>query len=142
MLRGLTTTAFYSPDFEATKRWYTELFGIPPYMDTPAYMEWRIGDYQHEFGVIHSKYAGSPLAMTPDPATIGRPAGAIVYWHVEDVPAAQARLVDMGATAHDAPHDRGTGFITASVIDPWGNVLGLMYNPHYLEILASMKGTS
>ncbi|GAA2209645.1 VOC family protein [Nonomuraea monospora] len=142
MLRGLTTTAFYSPDFEATKRWYTELFGIPPYMDTPAYMEWRIGDYQHEFGVIHSQYAGTPLAMTPDPATIGGPAGAMIHWHVDDVPATLARLVSMGAKEHDAVHDRGDGFITASVIDPWGNVLGFMYNPHYLEILASLKGTS
>jgi hypothetical protein len=27
----------------------------------------------------------------------------------------------------------GEGFISASVIDPFGNILGLMYNPHYLE---------
>ncbi len=139
MLRGLTTTAFYSPDFDATRRWYTELFGIPPYMDTPGYMEWRIGDYQHEFGVINSAYAGSELARTPAPDTIGGPAGALVYWHVDDVPAALERLVAMGAKEHDSPHDRGVGFITASVIDPWGNVLGVMYNPHYLEILASIK---
>jgi hypothetical protein len=29
------------------------------------------------------------------------------------------------------------GFITASVEDPFGNILGIMYNPHYLEILRS-----
>jgi hypothetical protein len=28
------------------------------------------------------------------------------------------------------------GFITASVVDPFGNILGIMYNPHYLEVLA------
>jgi hypothetical protein len=27
--------------------------------------------------------------------------------------------------------------VTAAVVDPFGNVLGIMYNPHYLEILAS-----
>jgi hypothetical protein len=27
--------------------------------------------------------------------------------------------------------------VTASVVDPFGNVLGIMYNPHYLEILQS-----
>ncbi|MFC5825031.1 VOC family protein [Nonomuraea insulae] len=139
MLRGLTTVVFYSPDFEAAKRWYTDLFGIPPYMDTPAYMEWRVGDYQHEFGIIHSSYAGTDLAMTPDPATVGTPAGAMVHWHVDDVPATLDRLVAMGAKRHDPLHDRGAGFITASVIDPWGNILGLMYNPHYLEILTSLK---
>ncbi|GAA2905501.1 VOC family protein [Streptosporangium fragile] len=142
MLRGLTTVTFYSPDFEAAKRWYTELFGIPPYMNTPAYMEWRIGDYQHEFGVVHSSYAGSELARTADPDTIGRPAGAVVFWHVDDVPSTLEKLVAMGAKEHDSPRDRGTGFITASVTDPWGNVLGLMYNPHYLEILASLQEKS
>ncbi|MEU6783914.1 cytochrome P450 [Nonomuraea angiospora] len=48
-------------------------------------MEWRIGDYQHEFGIINSSYAGTELAMTADPGTIGRPAGAVVYWHDEAV---------------------------------------------------------
>jgi hypothetical protein len=30
---------------------------------------------------------------------------------------------------------RGEGFITASVVDPFGNVLGIMYNRHYLEVV-------
>jgi hypothetical protein len=29
------------------------------------------------------------------------------------------------------------GFVTAAVVDPFGNVLGIMYNPHYPEILRS-----
>ena len=29
-----------------------------------------------------------------------------------------------------------TGFVTASVVDPFGNVLGIMYNPHYVETVA------
>ncbi len=31
--------------------------------------------------------------------------------------------------------ERGPGFVTASVLDPFGNLLGVMYNRHYLEIL-------
>jgi hypothetical protein len=34
---------------------------------------------------------------------------------------------------------RGEGFVTASVVDPFGNVIGIMANPHYLEVL---KGTA
>jgi len=30
-----------------------------------------------------------------------------------------------------------SGFVTASVIGPFGNILGLMYNPHYVEVLSS-----
>jgi hypothetical protein len=25
--------------------------------------------------------------------------------------------------------------VSASVVDPFGNVLGVMYNPHYVEVL-------
>ena len=61
-----------------------------------------------------------------------RPEGVVVYWHVDDVPAAYDRLRSMGAKPHEAPRDFGAGFIGASVIDPFGNILGIMYNPHYL----------
>jgi len=30
--------------------------------------------------------------------------------------------------------------VTASVVDPFGNVLGIMYNRHYLDILANRGG--
>jgi len=43
----------------------------------------------------------------------------------------------MGATAYEEPVERGPGFVTASVIDPFGNILGVMYNQHYLEVLGS-----
>jgi hypothetical protein len=44
----------------------------------------------------------------------------------------------MGAKEYEPLTKRGeAGFITASVVDPFGNILGIMYNPHYLEILRS-----
>jgi hypothetical protein len=36
----------------------------------------------------------------------------------------------------EAPRDFGEGFIGASAIDPFGNILCVMRNPHYLEVLA------
>jgi predicted enzyme related to lactoylglutathione lyase len=63
-----------------------------------------------------------------------------LHWHVDDVPAAQDRLLSMGAKPHQPVTDWGpAGFITASVVDPFGNILGIMYNPHYLEVLGSTK---
>ncbi len=56
-----------------------------------------------------------------------------------DVAATIEKLLSMGAKAYEAPTERGQGFITASVVDPFGNILGIMYNPHYLEILSSTK---
>jgi predicted enzyme related to lactoylglutathione lyase len=132
MLRGLATVSFYAADLEAAKRWYTEVLGFEPYFNRPGYVEFRIGDHQHELGVIDSRYAPG------GPATA--PAGAVAYWHVDDLPAALDRLLSMGATEHEALTERGAGFTTASVVDPFGNILGVMYNRHYLEVLAATPG--
>jgi hypothetical protein len=46
--------------------------------------------------------------------------------------------VTLGATEYQPLTDWGSsGFRTASVVDPFGNVLGLMRNPHYVEVLAA-----
>jgi hypothetical protein len=61
----------------------------------------------------------------------------VIYWHVDNVPASVERLVSMGATPHEQAIERGPRFITASVVDPFGNILGVMYNQHYLDTLGS-----
>ncbi len=65
-----------------------------------------------------------------------KPGGAIVYWHVDDVQASLERLLALDATVHEDPIERGPGFVTASVIDPFGNLLGVMFNQHYVDVLA------
>ncbi len=134
MLRGLTTVSFFADDLTAASRWYSELLGIEAYFQRPedgpaAYVEFRIGDYQHELGLIDSRYA-------PESSATG-PAGAVIYWHVEDVAASLQKLLSMGATEYEPVTPRGEGFVTAAVLDPFGNILGIMYNPHYLEVLGS-----
>jgi predicted enzyme related to lactoylglutathione lyase len=64
----------------------------------------------------------------------------VVYWHVDNVAAALDKLTAMGAKEYQPLTKWGeAGFVTASVLDPFGNILGIMYNPHYLEILDSTK---
>jgi len=43
------------------------------------------------------------------------------------------------ATEDEPVTERGPGFVTASLVDPFGNILGVMYNRHYLEVLAWRK---
>jgi predicted enzyme related to lactoylglutathione lyase len=136
ILRGVATISFFAADLMAAKEWYTELLGIAPYFvrpeeGPPAYVEFRLGDYQHELGIIDSKYA-------PKGAAAG-PGGAVVFWHVDDIEATLAKLMTMGAKEYEPLTKREAGFITASVVDPFGNILGVMYNPHYLEILGSTQ---
>jgi len=130
-LRGLATVSFYASDVEAAKKWYSELLGIEPYFNVPGYTEFRLGDYQHELGIIDSKYA--------PPGATTSPAGSITYWHVDDLQASLDKLISLGAKAYQpiTDHSGGKGnFVTTSVIDPFGNILGIMTNKHYLEILA------
>lgn len=64
----------------------------------------------------------------------------MTYWAVDDVEAAFERLLSLGAVVHAKPVEHGPGFVTASVVDPFGNVLGVMYNQHYLDVLGSRTG--
>ena len=130
MLRGFATVSYWADDLEAAKEWYSELLGIDPYFERQGYYEFRVGDYGHELGLIDGRY--TPASSGPGPG------GAILYWHVDDVAAALQRLLSMGAREYEALTRRGeAGFVTASVVDPFGNILGIMYNPHYLEVLGS-----
>jgi predicted enzyme related to lactoylglutathione lyase len=133
MLRGFSTINLWADDLPAATRWYAELLGIEPYFSSEAagrgsgYVEFRIGDYEHELGIIDRSFAPAGLAAGPG--------GSIAYWHVDDVAATLDRLVSLGAKQLEAVTERGPGFVTASVVDPFDNVLGIMYNRHYLEIL-------
>ena len=129
MLQGLTTINLISDDVAATVAWYTELLGVQPYFvrpeqGPPAYVEFRLGPDEDELGILDSRFAKHPATSTP--------AGAVVYWHVDDVAAAVDRAIALGATAHDPVIVREAGFVTGSVVDPFGNVLGLMHSPHWL----------
>ena len=130
ILRGMATVNVWADDVKAARDWYAGLFGVEAYFqrptaDQPAYVEFRIGDDEDEFGIISRAYA--PKAMQPGPG------GAILHWHVDDIEATFARLIALGATEYDPITPRESGFITASVVDPFGNVLGIMQNPHWTE---------
>lgn len=131
-LRGVATVNYFAADHIAAKKWYTDFLGIKPYFERPGYVEFRLGDYQHELGIIDSKY------VPGTESTNGR-AGVVVYWHVDDVDAVLEKAVSMGAKQLEAPQDRGRGFVTATVVDPFGNILGIMYNPYYVEMLAARR---
>ena len=130
MLRGMSTVSYFADDVAEARAWYASLLGVDAYFErsTPdgllAYVEFRIGDYEAELGIVHRLFE-----VTPSDG----PAGEIVYWAVDDLEATLVRLKELGAAVHDEPRVRGEGFVTASVVDPFGNVLGVMTNTHYLS---------
>jgi len=131
----MATVNYWADDVKTARDWYTEFLGVAPYFqrpdeDNPAYIEFRIGDDQDELGIIDRKYA--PKGTQPGSG------GAVLLWHVDDIQATFERLKAMGAQEYDPITKRGdSGFVTASVIDPFGNILGIMYNPHYVGVVRS-----
>ncbi|SDJ60983.1 hypothetical protein SAMN04488074_102509 [Lentzea albidocapillata subsp. violacea] len=131
MLRGMSTVSYFADDLTEARAWYASFLGVDAYFErsTPdgvlAYVEFRIGDYQAELGLVNRRFE-----VTPSDG----PAGQILYWAVDDLDGTLARLLELGAKFHDEPRVRGEGFVTASVVDPFGNILGVMTNTHYLAI--------
>ncbi|WP_422738651.1 VOC family protein [Micromonospora sp. WMMD729] len=135
-LRGFATLNIWADDVAAATNWYARFLGQEAYFSRPgpdgrpAYTEFRLGDHQAELGIIDRRYA--------PPGAASGPGGAVMHWHVDDLRATVDRLLALGATEYQPITPRGdTGFVTAAVVDPFGNVLGVMTNPHYLDMLAA-----
>lgn len=131
MLRGFTTVNYWADDVQAARDWYARVLEIEPYFvrpedGPPAYVEFRVGSDQDELGLIDRRYA--PSAASSDPG------GVVMYWQVDDVSTAVAKLLELGASEYQPVITREAGFVTASVIDPFGNILGLMHSPHFAEL--------
>lgn len=50
-----------------------------------------------------------------------------------DIEGLYADLLARGATGYEPLTQREEDFVTAAVIDPFGNVLGIMRSPHWQE---------
>jgi predicted enzyme related to lactoylglutathione lyase len=114
---GLRTVIYPAPDLDKAKAWYSKALGIAPYFDQPFYVGFNVGGYE--------------LGLDPDPSNAPAEAGAVAYWGVADASAALARLLSLGAAARTDVQDVGEGIKVATVRDPFGNVFGIIENPHF-----------
>jgi len=118
VILGLRTVIYHVPDLDRAKRWYSQAFGVQPYFDEPFYVGFNVGGYE--------------LGLNPDIADVppGK-GGAVSYWGVADVEAAVRQFTQAGATVTTAVQDVGGDIKVATVADPFGNLIGLIENPHF-----------
>jgi predicted enzyme related to lactoylglutathione lyase len=114
---GLRTAIYHAPDLAKAKAWYSKVLGIEPYFDQPFYIGFNVGGYE--------------LGLDPDPSSSTGSGGVIVYWGVPDANAALKRLLSLGATERTNVQDVAEGIRVATVLDPFGNVFGVIENPHF-----------
>jgi predicted enzyme related to lactoylglutathione lyase len=116
MFLGMRTVTYLTPDLAAGKAWYSEVLGYGPYFDEPFYVGFNVAGYE--------------LGLVPDGSDTG-PGGAKFYWGVSEIETAVERLRSLGASVKEAIHEVGGGIQVATVLDPFGNELGVIYNPHF-----------
>lgn len=119
MLQGIRTVGFVVADLAAARQWYADVLGYGPYFDQPFYVGFDVGGYE--------------LGLHPQEGPERAPAvgGDTAYWAVDDVAAAMARLTAAGASPLEPAQEVGGGIVVGAVRDPFGNALGLIYNPHF-----------
>jgi predicted enzyme related to lactoylglutathione lyase len=115
---GLATVIYQVPDLDRAKAWYTQAFGKAPYFDQPFYVGFEIGGY--ELGLHPDLSEGQP-----------GPGGSVAYWRVPDIAAAMDHFTGRGAPVVSPATEVGEGIKVARVADPFGNVIGLIENPHF-----------
>lgn len=117
LLLGLRTTIYRVSDIEKAKTWYSDFLGIEPYFNEPFYVGFNVVGYE--------------LGLQPDAKNEAKTDGVVTYWGVNDVQAVYEDLLSKGAKPFEAPDEVGGGIIVAAVKDPWDNVFGIIYNPHF-----------
>ncbi len=117
-MHGLRTVVYKVPDLNEAIAWYSKAFGTEPYFNQPYYAGFNIGGY--ELGLLPLE---KPVTDTSD--------NVIAYWGVQDIQKEFQHLINIGATSHEEPTNVGGELMVASVYDPWGNVIGIIYNPHF-----------
>jgi len=117
MIKGLRTVVYPAADLAAARDWYAQAFETAAYFDQPFYVGFAIGGFE--------------LGLIPAEKFTAAHAGSMVYWGVDDIEAETGRLVALGATVHGAIEEVGEGIKTVELADPFGNLLCLIYNPHF-----------
>ncbi|UZR99715.1 VOC family protein [Chondrinema litorale] len=117
-MQGLRTTIYKVGDIEEAKKWYSEVFETTPYFDEPFYVGFNIKGYE--------------LGLQPEEQpVVGKAESVVTYWGVEEIEKEYERLVALGASKHEDPVNVGGEIMTATVKDPWGNLIGIIYNPEF-----------
>ena len=119
MFLGIRTVIYPAPDLAASKAWFSDLLGFPPYFDEPFYVGFNIGGFE--------------LGLDPDTKGVKPgPGGSVAYWGVKNAEEAVAHFTRAGATLKSPIQDVGEGIRVATVVDPFGNLMGLIENPHFV----------
>lgn len=111
MTAGLQTIIYPVKDIARAKALFSALLDVEPYADEPYY--------------VGFKDAGQDVGLDPNGHAKGM-TGPVPYWHVSDIRARLASLLEAGAELLQDVQEVGGGRLIASVKDADGNLVGLL----------------
>jgi lactoylglutathione lyase len=114
---GLRTTIYKVDDLQEAVNWYSKVFEATPYFEAPTYVGFNIKGYE--------------LGLMPETYSSDKVDAILSYWGVDNIETAYQRLLSLGGIVYEAPVNVGGNIMMASVLDPWRNVLGIIYNPEF-----------
>ena len=117
MILGLRTVVYYVADLDTARKWYSMVLEQEPYFDTPFYVGYSVGGFE--------------LGLHPNEKKPVGPGGHQAYWGVADLEAEVSRLAGLGVFPTAPVSDVGEGIKHVEFEDPFGNLFGLLENPHF-----------
>lgn len=115
--KGLRTCIYRVSDIKKATAWYSKVFETEPYFNEPFYVGFNIGGYE--------------LGLQPEESSEPKGASVLTYWGVDNVQQIYSTLLSHGASEFEKPMEVGGGIVVAAVKDPWGNIVGIIYNPTF-----------
>ncbi|GEO05661.1 glyoxalase [Adhaeribacter aerolatus] len=120
MFQGLRTVIYHVPDLAKAKAWYSAALNILPYFDEPFYVGFNVGGFE--------------LGLDPDPTNVTTGSNVEAYWGVRNIDEAYKSLIEKGAQEHKPVREVGGEIYVATLLDPFGNIFGIIQNPHFGQV--------
>ena len=112
MFKKLRTVIYNVPDLQAAKAWYSKLTGVRPYFDEAFY--------------VGFDFNGCELGLHPMEETVTTGNQTVAHWAVDDIETTVKKFTNAGAVLSSKIKEVGAGIKVATVVDPWGNAVGLI----------------
>lgn len=112
-MKDVSLIVYPAADLDKAKRFFRELIGTDPYVDSPYYVGYKNGEME--------------IGLDPNGGQYGP--GAIPFWTVSDIAASVKGLEAAGASVVQQVTDVGYGMLVARIKDPSGALVGLRQPP-------------